>query len=91
MNRLLTYLLHRCGAFSTSVLDLHTCVRSQRIDADAVICRHGADTKEHLRTIIVDYDLVRVRFDEMRAEQCQQPVRFWRPGAFPVFQQGGQR
>jgi hypothetical protein len=91
LNRLLAYLLHRCGAFSTSVSDLDECVRAHRVSADAVLCRHGADTKGHLRAIIADYDRIEARLNEMQSEQAQKPLRFWQRGAFPVTQQGIQR
>jgi hypothetical protein len=91
LNRLLIYLLHRCGAFSTSVTELDECVRSHRVSADAVLCRHGCDTREHLRAIITDCDKIEKRLDEMWREQAQTPFRVWRPGAFPITTQGNQR
>jgi hypothetical protein len=91
LNRLLIYLLHKCEAFSTSVADLDECVRSHRVSADAVLCRHGSDTREHLRTFITDCDKIEKRLDEMWREQAQTPLRVWRPGIFPITQQGSQR
>jgi hypothetical protein len=91
LNRLLTYLLHRCGAFATSLADLDSCVRTHRATADAVLCRHGANTREHLRAIIADYEHVDARLDEMMRMQAQSAVRLWRPGAFPMTQQRTQR
>lgn len=91
LNRLLVYLLHRCGAFSTSVEALDECVRSHRVSPEAVLCRHGSDTREHLRSIIADCDKIEKRLDEMRREQAQTPFRVWRPGAFPTTKQGNQR
>jgi hypothetical protein len=91
LNRLLIYLLHRCGAFSTSVADLDECVRSHGVSADAVLCRHGSDTRKHLRSIVTDCDKIEGRLDEMWREQAQTPFRVWRPGAFPVTKQGSQR
>jgi hypothetical protein len=91
LNRLLIYLLHRCEAFSTSVADLDECVRSHRVSADAVLCRHGSDTREHLRSMITDCDKIEKRLDEMWREQAQTPFRIWRPGAFPITKRGSQR
>jgi hypothetical protein len=91
LNRLLIYLLHRCGAFSTSVTELDECVRSHGVSADAVLCRHGSDTRKHLRSIVTDCDKIEERLDEMWREQAQTPFRVWRPGAFPVTEQGSQR
>jgi hypothetical protein len=91
LNRLLVYLLHRCGAFSRSVAALDECVRSHRVSPEAVLCRHGSDTREHLRAIISDCDKIEKRLDEMRREQAQTPFRVWRPGAFPIAKQGNQR
>jgi hypothetical protein len=91
LNRLLTYLLHRCGAFATSLSDLDSCVRMHRATADAVLCRHGANTREHLRAMITDHEHVDARLDEMMRMQAQSAVRLWRPGAFPMTQQRTQR
>jgi len=91
LNRLLIYLLHRSGAFSTSVAKLEECVRSHRASPDTVLCRHGTDTRGHLRAIIADCDKIEKRLDEMWREQAQTPSRVWRPGAFPISIQGNQR
>lgn len=91
LNRLLTYLLHRAGAFSTCVSDLDDCVCSHHVPVDAVLCRHGADTKGYLRAIIGDYESIEARLDEMWGAQGQKSVRLWEPGAYPVTQQGSQR
>jgi hypothetical protein len=91
LNRLLTYLLHRCGAFTTSVLDLATCARDSGIPFDAILCRHGTDRKGHLRAMISDYAEVETRVEEMDASQAQSGARLWQPGAFPMTVKGTQR
>jgi hypothetical protein len=91
LNRLLAYLLHRCGAFATSLSDLDDCVRTHRATADAVLCRHGANTREHLRAMIADYDQVEERLGDMMRMQAQSADRLWTPGAFPMTQQRTQR
>jgi hypothetical protein len=91
LSRLLTFLLYRCGAFSMSFADLDTCVSASRVPEQQVLCRHGADTMGHLRSIIIDHAAFDKRLGEMRLLQAQRPRRLWKPGTFPVTNQGSQR
>ncbi|MGF9566952.1 hypothetical protein AAIH70_25955 [Neorhizobium sp. BT27B] len=84
LNRLLTYLLYRCGAISISRRPLGEAISSAHIAHEHVLCRHGCDTKRHLQLIFSDYDKVKLAFADMEDKQAQHPTRYWAPGYFPV-------
>jgi hypothetical protein len=84
LNRMLIYLLYRCGAISISRAPLTEAISSAHISHDHVLCRHGCDTERHLQLIFDDYEQVKPAFERMKAKQAQQPYRHWTPGYFPV-------
>jgi len=84
LNRVLIYLLYRCGAISISRRPLDEAISSARISTDHVLCRHGCDTESHLKLIFNDYGVVADRFVEMEMTQAQHPERYWKPGYFPT-------
>jgi hypothetical protein len=83
LNRLMTFLLYRCGAFSLSFSELGSAVRRSGVPAANVICRHGADTVDHLHALFVDHTSIKERLAEMKLKQEQKPRRLWVPGSFP--------
>lgn len=91
LSRLLTFLLYRCGAFSISFADLESCVSASRVSGQQVLCRHGADTMGHLRSIVIDHAAFDERLGEIKSSQAQTPRRFWKPGTFPATNRGSQR
>lgn len=84
LNRVLIYLLYRCGAISISRRPLDETISSAHISAHHVLCRHGCDTERHLKLIFDDYDSMKPVFARMKAKQAQLPERYWNPGYFPV-------
>lgn len=84
LNRVLIYLLYRCGAISISRRPLDEAISSAQISADHVLCRHGCDTERHLKLIFNDYSHVEKAFAKMVSKQAQHPERYWKPGYFPV-------
>jgi hypothetical protein len=84
LNRMLIYLLYRCGAISISRQPLSEAISSAHISHDHVLCRHGCDTECHLQLIFDDYEKVKPAFARMKVKQAQQPYRYWTPGYFPV-------
>lgn len=84
LNRVLIYLLYRCGAISISRRPLDEAISSAHISDNHVLCRHGCDTERHLKLIFDDYDNVKSVFAKMKAKQAQRPERHWNPGYFPV-------
>jgi hypothetical protein len=84
LNRLLTLLLYRCGAFSVSFLDLDTCVSDHRAAPSNVLCRHGVKALDHIRSILVDHAGLESRLNEMRDHPKQLARRLWKQGTFPI-------
>ncbi|MBY3081858.1 MULTISPECIES: NAD(P)-binding protein [Rhizobium] len=84
LNRVLIYLLYRCGAISISRRPLQEAISSAHISDNHVLCRHGCDTGRHLELIFDDYHQVKPMFAEMKTKQAQHPDRYWSPGYFPV-------
>lgn len=91
LNRILTYLLSRCGAFSTNFDDLSNLVERESLNPEVVVCRHGADTEKLLEDLIVDYDIIKTRLKDIKTAQLQTSEKLWPPGIFPVVDHGGQR
>jgi hypothetical protein len=85
LHRLITYLLYRCGAFDLDFSELAAAVGRHNIDPSNVLCRYGADTLGHLKSLFVDPDTVTMRLMEMKQRQLQKPNRFWIPGTFPHY------
>lgn len=84
LNRLLIYLLYRCGAISVSRRPLIETIASEGVKSDDVLCRYGCDTNGHLQLIFEDYATVKWMFADMKKKQAQQPKRYWDLGYFPV-------
>lgn len=82
LHRLIAYLLYRCGAFDLDFSELGAAVGRHNIDPANVLCRYGANTTGHLKSIFVDHDSVASRLTEMKELQQQKPTRFWIPGTF---------
>jgi len=85
LNRMLVFLLYRCGAFSITMLDLATTVRRHGAPRENVLCRYGADPLGHLCAMFSDVERVEERFKDMRKSQAQKPQQLWAPGTFPHY------
>jgi hypothetical protein len=85
LHRLITYLLYRCGAFDLNFSELDAAVGRHNVDPSNVLCRYGADTLGHLKSLFVDPDTVTTRLAEMKHRELQKPNRFWIPGTFPQY------
>jgi len=88
LNRLLLFMLYRCGAFHISFGPLEKAAKDHGAAGLNVLCRHGADVMQHLREIIADFDLIKDRLLAMKENQAQAPSEFWPPGFFPPFANG---
>jgi hypothetical protein len=84
LNRLLIYLLYRCGAISIDRRPLAQAISGAHVTPDHVLCRHGCDTKSHLEHIFKDYAKIEPVFENMKKNQAQHPKRRWAPGYFPA-------
>lgn len=82
LNRLLIYLLYRCGAFALDFSELNDAVRRHQVASNCVICRYGANTSEHLLSSFVNGSVVARRLTKMKEMQIQSPQRLWTPGIF---------
>lgn len=83
LNRVMTFLLYRCGAFSLSFEQPSEFARKSGVASDHVLCRYGADTLRHLSDMIVDHTDLETRLTEMKDGRKQVARRLWRPGVFP--------
>jgi hypothetical protein len=83
LNRLMAFLLYRCGAFSLSFDQLAKHAEENNIEPNRVLCRYGANTHGHLRDMIADYADLEPHLLEMEGERIQVPRRLWPPGVFP--------
>jgi hypothetical protein len=82
LNRMMVFLLYRCGAFSISMVDLAKAVNRHRVPRENVLCRYGADPLAHLRSMFSDVERVEGQLTDMRKRQEQKPQQLWQPGAF---------
>jgi hypothetical protein len=82
LNRMLLFLLYRCGAFSIYFDDLKAAVRTHSAVPQNVFCRYGPDSLAHLRAIFNDVCILDERLTELSRSQHQEPKRFWEPGCF---------
>ena len=82
LNRLMLYLLYRCGAFALRYGDLGDAISEFGISPENVICRHGANMFENLRTIIKDFDRHETTLQSIKTKRGQSAHRLWEPGAF---------
>jgi hypothetical protein len=82
LNRLLTYLLYRCGAFAISLEELDTAIHRYGVLEEDVLCRYGADTLKHLQGVFIDFDKIESRLLELKKGQLQSTRLAWKPGRF---------
>jgi hypothetical protein len=82
LNRLLTYLLYRCGAFALEFTPLDKAVARHDVPVSNVLCRYGADTIGQLSELFSNPAIIKPRLLELKEAQEQRPVRLWAPGVF---------
>jgi hypothetical protein len=90
LNRMMVFLLYRCGAFSISFTDLEAAVRRYETSSKNVLCRYGADPLEHLRAMFIDFNRIQRRLIKIKECQAQEPRPFWEPGIFRIPQRKDQ-
>ena len=83
LNRVLLYMLFRCGAFvpNFEAFDAASRVTGPRA---MLIRRHGPDSMAHLYEIFMDVREVADRLVKIRYARGQTPTREWTPGSFPI-------
>jgi hypothetical protein len=83
LNRLLIFLLYRCGAITFSLEELEPAIKRFRIPRENVMCRYGSKPLKHLLDVFIDPVAVEARLTDMKANQRQEARRAWQPGTFP--------
>lgn len=83
LNRMMTFLLFKCGAFSLSMEDLESAVRRHGAPDANVLCRYGTDALGQLHSMFNDIGNIKDRLKEIKTCQKQRPQRLWAPGTFP--------
>jgi hypothetical protein len=82
LNKLLTYMLYRCGAFIPSFRGLEETIKRFGPHRRDIICRHGTDSVGTICDLFLD-DIPNELFDDLRNRQ-QSPAPLWPPGYFPT-------
>lgn len=85
LNRLMTYLLFRCGAYSISLAPLPDVVARLAAPAESVLIRHGTKSMEHLTSMFTDVEEIEIRLNTMQSVATQPAERSWFPGSFRHF------
>jgi hypothetical protein len=86
LNRLMAFLLLRARAFQINSDDLPTAVNKHGAKPANVLCRYGADSLNHVRSIFADSDFVDRRLLAIQEAQCQYARQLWSPGEFRAVQ-----
>lgn len=82
LNKLITYLLYRCGAFIPSFKSLEETIERFGPRPEDIICRHGAKSAEALRELFIE-GMPEDVLNALGARE-QTPVPLWTPGYFPT-------
>ncbi|MDF1501324.1 hypothetical protein PYV61_00160 [Roseisolibacter sp. H3M3-2] len=84
-NRLLLFLLYRCGAFIPRFDELQSIVDDHSLPSANVICRYGPSAMAHLATVFTDEAAFADRFREMKELRSQSVYLQSAPGVFPDY------
>ena len=87
LNRLMLYLLYRCGAFSPTFGDLLTPIQTFALSPQNVICRHGARTGKHLSEIFSDSMWLKYKMRSMGNAAAQTAELQFPPGFFRSYRE----
>ena len=80
LNRLLTFLLYRCGAFAIDFSKLSNVVDRHQVPPENVLCRYGAHTIEHFLALFVRPAAVSSRLKNMKKSK----IRHHAPSGYPA-------
>ncbi len=83
LNRMLLYLLYRCGGFVLVMGDLEAARREFDVRDERVVRRYGADTMKALLELFSDPGMMSPLLGEMKSRGLQEARRKWPLGAFP--------
>ncbi len=82
LNKLILFLLHRCGAFIPSFDPLEEVIASYKPGRQDIICRHGTSPVEALQRICLE-PISKNSIERLRSIQYALPL--WHAGYFPMF------
>jgi hypothetical protein len=88
-NRMMTFLLYRCGAFSPRTESLETLIKTRNIDDANVLRRYGPNALAHVAKMFTDIAQIENRLKEIKDRHEQAPELFWEPGSFPQYKKKG--
>lgn len=80
LNRRLTYLLYKCGAFALDFSELSVAVKRYGVPDTNVLCRYGANTIGDIQVIFKDP--LETRLNSMKIDAKQTPSALFPPGVF---------
>jgi hypothetical protein len=88
-NRMMFYLLFRCGAFTPVFSDFAAWQEKYSIENDHVIWRHGANADSHVAGLFADPDSAANSIQSFKGSRLpQRPDRYYPFGFFPPEFQG---
>ena len=83
LNRVLLYLLYRCGAFTLALGELDDAKREHGVPDEHVVRRYGPATLDAISGLFSDVAVVGGRLAVMADARDQPATRRWPLGAFP--------
>jgi hypothetical protein len=84
-NRMLLYLLYRCGAFTPTFASLNDVVRDHHTSPSHVVARYGPPRGAHVLQLFGNAPEVAKRLGELDNDQLQKVRLEWEPGAIPHY------
>jgi hypothetical protein len=82
-NRMLLFLLYRCGAFIPRFGRLEDVVKEYSVPPGQVLCRFGPNPRRHVEALFDSSDELAARLDELHDKQPQSIDRQWTVGSIP--------
>lgn len=82
-NRMLLFMLYRCGVFGVRFGPLETAITECGASRESIICRYGSDVMKHVLGLFADPDNIVSPAANLKKMQAQIGSRLWIPGTFP--------
>lgn len=86
LNRVLLFLLYRCGAFTLALGEFEAAKREFDVPDANVLTRHGTATADAIKALFSCYAPVKNGLLELERTRAQTARRLWPLGAFPYFE-----
>ncbi|WP_174278266.1 FAD-dependent oxidoreductase [Sphingomonas bacterium] len=88
LNRMLLYLLYRCGGFVLSLRELAATTAEFAVPPERVVVRHGASTIASINALFSDPLVISEPVQRIKDDKLQAARRGWPLGAFPSLEVG---